>query len=544
MIVKDLINNALKELGIEVSSVEIEVPREEGHGDISTPVAMVLASKLKKAPRAIAEDIAGAIGNDPSFEKIEVAGPGFINFFLSGTYLHNELSAFIKDADGYVKRDVGRGEKVQIEFVSANPTGPLHLGHGRGAVVGSVLANMLTAAGYNVEKEFYVNDSGRQVRLLGESVYARYLELCNKEIKFPDDGYKGEYVSDIANNIFDKEGKKYCDIPFDECSDNFIDHSYKLMLEEIERDLKEFSVFFDSFQSERDIFSEGHVDGLIDLLKKKDLVYEDEGATWFRSTEFGDDKDRVIIKSDGQYTYFASDIAYHYLKAQKGFGELINIWGADHHGYVKRVRSAIKAVGFDPGHLKVILVQMVSLLRSGEPVQMSKRAGNFVTLREVMDEIGVDTTRFIFLTRKPDSHLEFDLEEAKKQSSENPVFYVQYAFARINSIFRKASDEGFNVNSQDDSVINRLTEPEELRLIKKILYYPMMFEGAVFAREPHRITYYLQELAGLFHPYYNSHRVLTDDRDLSLARLALCRAVMLVLERGLAILGITSPERM
>ncbi len=544
MIVKDLINNALKELGIEVSSVEIEVPREEGHGDISTPVAMVLASKLKKAPRAIAEDIAGAIGNDPSFEKIEVAGPGFINFFLSGTYLHNELSQFIKDADGYVKRDVGRGEKVQIEFVSANPTGPLHLGHGRGAVVGSVLANMLTAAGYNVEKEFYVNDAGRQVRLLGESVYARYLELCNKEIEFPDDGYKGEYVSDIANNIFDKEGKKYCDIPYDECSDNFVDHSYKLMLEEIERDLKEFSVFFDSFQSERDIFSEGHVDGLIDLLKKKDLVYEDEGATWFRSTEFGDDKDRVIIKSDGQYTYFASDIAYHYLKAQKGFGELINIWGADHHGYVKRVRSAIKAVGFDPGHLKVILVQMVSLLRSGEPVQMSKRAGNFVTLREVMDEIGVDTTRFIFLTRKPDSHLEFDLEEAKKQSSENPVFYVQYAFARINSIFRKASDEGFNINSQDDSVINRLTEPEELRLIKKILYYPMMFEGAVFAREPHRITYYLQELAGLFHPYYNSHRVLTDDRDLSLARLALCRAVMLVLERGLAILGITSPERM
>jgi len=544
MNVRESIHRALRALGMEVPSIELEVPREESHGDISTPLAMTLAKQLKKPPRRIAEDIVHGIGDDSMFDRIEVAGPGFINFFLSRDYMYGELRRFLEQPESLTRRRMGEGEKVQIEFVSANPTGPLHLGHGRGAVVGSALANLLETAGYEVQREFYVNDAGRQVRLLGESVFARYMELCGREYTFPEDGYRGEYVTEIARNIHGEVGERYCSNSFQECHSYFIDYSYTLMLDEIRKDLKDFSVVFDSFQSERDLYAEGHVDSLIELLREKELVYEEEGATWFRSTRFGDDKDRVIIKSDGQYTYFASDIAYHYLKARKGFCELINIWGADHHGYVQRVRSAIEAVGFDPAHLKVILVQMVSLLRGGRPVQMSKRAGEFVTLREVMDEIGADTTRFIFLTRKPDSHLEFDLEVAKQHSSENPVFYVQYAYARINSIFRKAAEEGYGPDGLDYANVALLVEDDELRIIKKILYYPLVFEGAVRSLEPHRITYYLQELAGLFHPYYNRHRVLGEDRPLSMARLALCRAVMLILNEGLRILGITAPEKM
>ncbi|MEE9523307.1 MAG: arginine--tRNA ligase, partial [Thermodesulfovibrionales bacterium] len=487
---------------------------------------------------------ADSLKSNEMFERIDIAGPGFINFFLSKVYLHDELKKFLIDPEKYTNRDIGEGERIQLEYVSANPTGPLHLGHGRGAVVGSALCNILKAAGYDVESEFYVNDAGRQVGLLGESVFARYMEKCGKEYIFPEDGYKGDYITDIAVDILEKEGDKYCSTSYSECSGHFIDYSYRSMLEEIKRDLKDFHVVFDSFQSERELFSRGHVDKLIEVLREKKLVYDEGGATWFKSTDFGDDKDRVIIKSDGQHTYFASDIAYHYLKVKKGFSELINIWGADHHGYVKRVRSAIESVGFRPDHLRVILVQLVSLLRGGKPVQMSKRSGDFVMLREVMEEIGTDTTRFIFLTRKPDSHLEFDLEVAKKQSSENPVFYVQYAFARINSIFRKAIEEGINTDDIDYEFIDRLIEDDELRLIKKILYYPMVFEGAALAREPHRITFYLQELAGLFHPYYNKYRVLNDDKEISIARLALCRAVMEILNEGLSLLGITAPEKM
>jgi arginyl-tRNA synthetase len=544
MNIRDLIHKAMSELDISVPSIELEVPREESHGDISTPVAMVLAKQLKKAPRQIAEDIADRLRSSEMFEKIDIAGPGFINFFLAKDYLHNELREFLIDPKKYMMCDIGDGERIQVEYVSANPTGPLHLGHGRGAVVGSALCNILKAAGYDVESEFYVNDAGRQVGLLGESVFARYIEKCGKEYPFPEDGYKGDYITDIATDIHEKEGDKYCSTPYKECSDHFIDYSYRSMLKEIKNDMEEFHVFFDSFQSERELFSQGHVGKLIEDMREKKLVYDEGGATGFKSADFGDDKDRVIIKSDGQYTYFASDIAYHYLKVKKGFSELINIWGADHHGYVKRVRSAIEAVGFRPDHLKVILVQIVSLSRGGKPVQMSKRAGDFVMLREVMDEIGTDTTRFIFLTRKPDSHLEFDLEVAKKQSSENPVFYVQYAFARINSIFRKAVEEGVNTADIDLAFIDRLTEDDELRLIKKILYYPMVFEGAAFAREPHRITYYLQELAGLFHPYYNKYRVLSEDKEISIARLALCRAGMEILIEGLSILEISAPEKM
>jgi arginyl-tRNA synthetase len=544
MNIRDLIHKALAELDISVPSIELEVPREEAHGDISTPVAMVLAGQLKRAPRQIAEGIADRLRANKMFERVVIAGPGFINFFLSKEYLHDELRTFLIDPMKYATCDLGGGKRIQVEYVSANPTGPLHLGHGRGAVVGSALCNILRAAGYEVESEFYVNDAGRQVALLGESVFARYMEKCEQKYSFPEDGYRGDYITDIAADIYEKEGDTYCSKPYKECADHFTDYSFRSMLKEIKDDMKKFHVVFDSFQSERELFSQGHVSTLIEVLRGKKLIYDEGGATWFKSTDFGDDKDRVIIKSDGQYTYFASDIAYHYLKVKKGFSELINIWGADHHGYVKRVRSAIEAIGFEPDHLKVILVQIVSLLRGGKPVQMSKRAGDFVMLREVIDEIGTDTTRFIFLTRKPDSQLEFDLDVAKKQSSENPVFYVQYAFARINSIFKKAGEEGIDIDTLEYSLVKRLTEDDELRLIKKVLYYPMVFEGAALSREPHRITYYLQELAGLFHPYYNKYRVLNDDKELSVARLALCKAVMLVLREGLSLLGISAPEKM
>ncbi|MGW8273339.1 MAG: arginine--tRNA ligase, partial [Thermodesulfovibrionales bacterium] len=494
----------------------------------------------------IASDIVERIGTraSPMIEKVDIAGPGFINFFLSHSFLRDELERFLLAPSSWLRRDFGGGQRIQIEFVSANPTGPLHLGHGRGAAVGSALSNLLTAAGFLVHREFYVNDAGRQVRLLGESVFSRYLELCGRDTEFPEDGYRGDYVGEIARRLYSADGQAHAGSRFDDVSDRFIDFSFSLMLEQIKRDLLDFGVSFDSFQSERELFSQGDVGAMIEALRRQGYVYDSEGAVWFQSTRFGDDKDRVIVKSDGSYTYFASDIAYHYLKARSGFDELVNIWGADHHGYIPRVRSALQAFGYDPSRLKVLLVQMVTLLRGGRPVQMSKRAGEFITLREVMDEVGTDAARFTFLTRRQDSHLEFDLEVLKQQSSENPVFYVQYAFARINSVFRRAAEDGYELGSGAPVALVRLEEVDEVRLMKKIIHYPMVFEGAVHAREPHRITYYLQELAGIFHPYYNRHRILGDDRGLSAARLALCRATLLVISEGLTLLGISLPEKM
>jgi len=405
------------------------------------------------------------------------------------------------------------------------------------------LSNLLNAAGYKVEKEFYVNDAGRQVSLLGESVFARYIQLCgNESYPFPEDGYRGDYITGLAKEYREKVG--------DVCRDlkNGIiaarEFAYKKMLEVIKQDLKEFNVTFDTWQSERELYEKGEVAQAISDLKKRDYIYEEEGAIWFRSTAFGDDKDRVVVKKDGEHTYFAPDIAYHRKKIQKGFDELIDIWGADHHGYIPRMQAVIQALGYPKERLKVLLVQIVSLLRGGKPVQMSKRAGEFVTLKEVMDEVGADTTKFIFLTRRPDSHLEFDLELAKAQSSENPVFYVQYANARINSIFAHAKEQGINIERLQDAYFSLLSLPEEMRIIKKLLSYQMVFEGAAIAHEPHRITFYLQELAGMFHPYYHKYKVVTDDAKLTTARLALCEAIRIVLKDGFEILGLSAPERM
>lgn len=542
--IRELIEKAIKTLGVESYPVELEIPREERFGDLATPAAMGLSKLLKRPPRQIAEEIVRHIEEADVFERVDIAGPGFINFSFSRNYLYSQVKALVSTKKDFMRKDVGKGRKVQVEFVSANPTGPLHLGHGRGAAVGAALSNLLEAAGFLVEREYYVNDAGRQVKVLGHSVFAKYQQLLGIEYPFPEDGYKGGYVEEIAKKVIALVGSKYSETSFHDASDFFVDFSYRQMLREIEEDLGVFGITFDTWQSERELYSTNDVDNAIDDLRRRRHLYEEDGALWFRATAFGDDKDRVIIKGDGEFTYFSSDIAYHRKKIEKGFDEIVDIWGADHHGYITRLKAVIEALGYPPDHLRVLLVQMVTLLRAGKPVQMSKRAGEFVTLREVMEEVGSDTTKFIFLTRRPDSHLEFDLEVAKEQSAENPVFYVQYANARINSIFAHAREKGIEGEDFSEADLSLLSVHEELRLIKKLLMYPMTFEGAVLSHEPHRITFYLQELTGLFHPYYNKYKVVTEDKELSRARLALCEAIRIVIKDGLEILGLSAPERM
>jgi len=542
MYIRTLIQEIVSSMGADPSLVEVEIPKDEKNGDRSTPVAMTLAKVLRSSPRNIAEAIVNKMGSHQMFEKVEVAGPGFINFFFSMKYLFDELNEILMDPDKAFSSDIGTGKRIQVEFVSANPTGPLHLGHGRGAAVGGALSNLLSRAGYNVEKEFYVNDAGRQVKLLGESIFARYKESFRGDYPFPEDGYRGEYVRELAAMMKNEVGQIYSAEEFPDAQDECVRFGVRQMIESIKGDLDTFGVHFDRWQSEKALYEEGNVENCIKELREKGLLYEKDGALWFRASDFGDEKDRVVIKSDGSHTYFASDIAYHWLKIHRGFDELVNIWGADHHGYIPRIRAVMNALEQPADRLSVVLVQMVTLLRGGKPVQMSKRSGEFVTLKEVIEEVGADTTKFIFLTRRSDSHLEFDIETAKKESSENPVFYVQYAFARINSIFRKAEEEG--VQAQEAADLSCLKEPEEIMLIKKMMQYRLVLEGAVKSHEPHRITYFLRELAGQFHPYYNMHRVIVPDMSLSVARLALCRAVKAVLADGLSILGVSAPRKM
>jgi len=542
---KNLLFEALKAMGAPAEThIEIEIPREEKFGDLSSPVAMGLAQALKKSPRAIAEDIVNNLPERDIFSSVDIAGPGFLNFTFTPAFMHKSLRQVLKEGASTLRADVGQGKKIQIEFVSANPTGPLHLGHGRGAALGGALSNLLEAAGYSVTREYYVNDSGRQVSMLGESVFCRYLALFGKDYPMPEDGYRGEYLEEVALEMKAAEGDRHMNADFPDVERVFMDFALEHMLGLIKKDLGDFNIPFDSWQSERALHESGAVQHAIDFLRDKGLIYEKEGALWFKAEEFGDDKDRVVIKNDGQHTYFASDIAYHLKKVESGFDEVVNIWGADHHGYVPRLEAVMDALGAGREKLTVLLVQMVSLMRGGEPVQMSKRTGAFVTLRELMEEVGADIVKFIFLTRRHDSQLNFDLEAAKANSSENPVFYVQYAGARINSIFNKAESEGVDISGLESVDLSALTHDDELRLTRKILGYTMAFEQAARYREPHRITFYLQELAGQFHPFYNAHRVIGDDPAQTRARLALCRAVRLVIVEGLSLLGLSAPDRM
>ena len=579
-LVREKVGKALKELyGLEKKDFKIEKPKEESLGDLATNVAFLLAKELKKPPIKIAEELAKELKKEPTFKSVE-AVKGFINFRFSFNFLKEEFKKLLSQGEDYFKENLGNGIKVQVEYVSANPTGPLHLGHGRGAVVGDTLSRLLKFFNYNVTREYYINDAGRQVYLLGVSILYRYLENCPKkdeklfkEIKetFEKDGYRGEYIKELASRVKSLIGEKLCEGKnVEELRELIISREkevelsylkkYKpadavelcalygldLMLKEIKEDLSLMGIEFDVWFSERSLYDEGLVEELIKLLKEKGYVYEKEGALWLKTTAFGDDKDRVIRRSDGTYTYFASDIAYHYNKFKRGFNKVINVWGADHHGYIPRVKAAIEMLGIKKDWLEILLVQMVKLFKDGEEVKMSKRAGTFVTLRELLDEVGADAVRFIFLTKRSDTPLDFDVNKAKEKSSENPVYYVQYAHARIAGILREFKERYKKEVNKEELInyVDYLSEEAEERLIKKLLFVKDELIDIVQRREPHLLTYYLIDLAGDFHRYYNHHRILGMEEKVMLSRLALALGVKEVIKLLLGLMGVSAPERM
>jgi arginyl-tRNA synthetase len=523
----------------------LEPPSQNEFGDLATNVALVWAKNLRKAPRVIADSILKNL-EDPEhiLARVEVAGPGFLNFTFAPNFFYQRLRDLAHEARWLP--DIGRGEKVQVEFASVNPTGPLHVGHGRVAVIGDVLARLLEALGYRVEREYYVNDAGRQIERLGLSIYARYLELFGVPEPFPEDGYPGDYIKELALRVRDQWGQNFCSQERNEVIAFFSRFGCDSLLAAIRDDLGKFGIVFDSFVSEREMRTRGEVEQAIDLLRERGFMYQDQGAQWFRATEFGDDKDRTVVKSDGALTYFASDIAYHRGKFERGFQRLVNVWGADHHGYVNRLKAALQALGYNPRQLHVVLVQMVHLTRQGEPVRMGKRSGEFVSLHDVIEEVGRDAARFFFLLRKADSHLDFDLDLAKKESAENPVFYVQYAHARIASIFEQARQKGVAVSGSDlpQIEIERLVLREELDLIRELVGFSEAVENSAAGLEPHYLVSYLLGLAGEFHRYYNRFRVISEDDSLTRARLLLVQQVQQALGSGLRLLGIAAPLKM
>jgi arginyl-tRNA synthetase len=525
--------------------IVLEVPGHEEHGDFSTNLALALAREEKKPPRKIAENIAAALGCCNGLcSRVEVAGPGFINFFLTNRCWYGVLDEVVRSGSEYGRSRIGEGKKVQVEFVSANPTGPLHIGHGRGAATGDAVASVLQAAGFNVRREYYINDAGNQMRTLGLSLFLRYRQLLGEQVDFPGDCYQGDYIKDLAREVAKRNGRSLLDFAEGKAVSYFADYGGKKILAGIDADLKAFGVHFDNWYSEKSLYERDEVNRGIAFLKERGLTYEKDDAIWFKTTDFGDDKDRVLVRSNGETTYFASDVAYHKEKFDRGFNLVVDVWGADHHGYVPRMKAVLAALGRAPEDLQIILVQLVNLLRGGEPVAMSTRSGEFVTLREVIDEVGRDACRFFFLVRRSDSQLDFDLELAKKQSTENPVYYVQYAHARVCSINRNATERGMAIPTLGEVDFDRLVLNEELALAKILARYPEVLEGAARHFEPHRITFYLQDLAAQFHSYYNQHRVLTEDVKASRSRLYLVNCVRIVLENALQLLGVSAPEQM
>ncbi|MFA5255511.1 MAG: arginine--tRNA ligase [Candidatus Omnitrophota bacterium] len=550
LLVENSLKDVLADLGRPAAKPHetipaLEIPKERSHGDISTNIAMRLVRLSGgKSPvefaNLIVKKMAGVLGSSSlkgDIEKIEVKPPGFINFFLSRDYLCKVLLDIERERDNYGRTGICRGKKIQIEFVSANPTGPLTIAHGRQAAIGDSLANILSYIGCEVSREYYVNDEGNQMNLLGRSIRARYRELCGIKEEFPPDGYMGTYVNDIAGDFRDKYGEKYLK---EEDIKIFRGFGLKWILDDIKKDLEDFAVNFDVWYSQESLKTSGSIDKALEFLKDKGYIFQSEGATWFRSTEFGDDKDRVLIKSDGSYTYLAPDIAYHLDKYKRGFKSLIDIWGPDHHGYIPRIKAAIQALGFERGSLSVIIAQLATLYRGGNVVKMSTRAGEFVTLREVMDEVGKDVARFAFLMRKVSSHLDFDLDKVKEQSMENPVYYIQYAHARIWSILEFSKDAGLSSRFRSDL----LKEAEELWILRVLRQFPLVVTISADSLEPYVVLQYLQDLAAAFHSFYNKHRVVCDDPDLSKARLVLVNCVRIVLANGLGLLGVSLPKKM
>ncbi len=528
---------------VDVPVIEVETTKDQAHGDYASNLALVLASSLKQNPRHLAQTLVEGIENAGHvIRKVEIAGPGFINFFVADESWRSGLAEIEAQGEAYGSSLIGKGRRVQVEFVSANPTGPLHIGHARGAVVGDVIARILEKSGYSVFREYYINDAGNQMQNLGKSVYLRYAELLGREVDFPETCYQGDYIREIAREILAEEGNIHLDrndaVPY------FTDYAGRIILAGIKGDLAEFGVIFDRYFSERELYEADKVSLLLKALEKEGFVYSDGETLWFKSTALGDQKDRVVVRRSGEPTYFAADIAYHKDKLDRGFDLIIDVWGADHHGYIPRMTAGIQALGKDKNSLKIVLVQLVNLLREGIPVAMSTRSGEFVTMREVIEEVGRDASRYNFLMRRSDSHLDFDLEVAKSQSNENPVYYVQYAHARISSILRLAEERGLALPTYAEVDLRKLSLPEEMRLIKAIVRFPEVLEGAVRTLEPHRLTFYLNELAGEFHSYYNKNRVISSDLPLVGARLYLVAAIRTVIKNGLAILGVSAPERM
>jgi arginyl-tRNA synthetase len=554
--IKELIYKALKKAfqkgdlpSSEFTEVEIQEPKARMHGDFSTNIAMIMASSQKMAPKKIAETIINHMDDSGSIIlKTEIAGPGFINFYLRPSAWYPALRKVYKEGERYGSSNLGNHEKIQVEFVSSNPTGPLHVGHGRGAAVGDSVGNILSFCGYDVQKEYYINDSGRQINTLGRSVFLRYRELFGEKIEFPATCYQGDYIRDIAIKIKDINGDKFLDPNEKKDEEKVVSYCARLaaekILEGIRQDLDSFGVTFNKWFSEQSLYDSGMVDSVINHFKKKKFIYEKDGALWFKTSDFGDEKDRVVVKNNGEKTYFASDIAYHQEKYERGFDLVIDVWGADHHGYIPRMSASVQASGRDKNQFHVILVQLVNLLRGGQPLAMSTRSGEFVTLKDVISEVGRDAARFIFLTRHYDSPLDFDLELAKKKTSDNPVYYVQYVHARISSIIRKAVEREIRGIVTDDEAVAMLIQPEEVELMKALARYPETIENSAKLMEPHRITFFLMNLASLFHAYYNKHRVLTDDPVLSRGRLYLITAVQKVIRNGLTLLGVSAPDKM
>lgn len=555
-------------------SIRIERSRTSEHGDFASPVALGLARICRQNPRQLAERLVSRLPPSDRVESVVVAGAGFINFFMTARAFQQEIPEVLAAADHYGRATLGQGERVQIEFVSANPTGPLHIGHGRGAAYGASVAALLEAIGYRVHREYYVNDAGRQMDILATSVWLRYLELCGQEVPFPAAGYQGDYIWDIAATLhreasdgYRADRREIVAIAASASDDQethidalvttakallgedryqvLLNRALTMLVDDIRDDLEHFGVHFDEWYHERQLIERGAVERAVQSLDEAGYVYRQGGAQWFRASNFGDEKDRVLVRENGQTTYFASDVAYHVGKLERGFQQVIDVWGADHHGYVTRLKAALQALGEDPASLVVLLVQFVSLFRGKERLPMSTRSGEFITLRQLRKEVGRDAARFFFVMRKHDQHLDFDLELAKSQSADNPVYYIQYAHARICSVLRQLGEKGYVLDRrQGEQNLHRLCEPHELALLKSLSRYPEIIESAALDRAPHQVAFFLRELANDFHTYYNAHTFLVKEAPLRNARLALILATRQVVRNGLDLLGVSAPDTM
>ncbi|HQD40126.1 MAG: arginine--tRNA ligase [Firmicutes bacterium] len=547
--IEEGLRQALSELAEDfqleaMPQIILEQPNQRAHGNWATNLAMVLTKQVKRPPREIAELLKSRFQDKSGLvQKVEIAGPGFLNFYLAPLWRAKAVAEILAKEMEFGNSNLGSGQKVLLEFVSANPTGPLHVGHGRGAAVGSALATILAAAGYDVTCEFYLNDAGNQIEKFAESLEVRYRQALGQEVEMPEDGYHGKDLVELMEDLASQKQDQLLSLPENQLREALVEYALPIKVDAIKRDLEAFGVHFDSWFSESVLHPEA-IEGAVEQLKEIGSLYEQDGALWLRSSAFGDDKDRVVIRDNGVPTYLAADIAYHKDKYTRGFDRLINIWGADHHGYIARIKAAVQALGYDPEKLAIIIVQMVNLFRAGQAVTMSKRTGELVTLAEIVEEVGRDSARFFFLMRSSESQLDFDLDLAKEQSDRNPVFYVQYAHARICSILRTAEEQGIEIPLPDEGLLATLTSPEEELLMEKLAELPIVVWEAAERMEPHKLAHYAQELAGQFHLFYNRCRVLGAEEELQAARLLLISATRIVLAKTLQLLGISAPEQM